>query len=90
MGEKVQVTVTVLDGSYTLRGDENSAHIMQVAAMVDEKMRSIQAQNLYLSSLQVAVMGALTVADQYLKLKKDYEDLLDLLAGGEPGEQKLF
>lgn len=88
--DKVQVTVKVLDEVYTIRGDEDSQYIFQLAEMVDERMRDVRQQDPYLTHGQVAVLGALNIADQYMKLKRDYEELMELLTNTDNSSERLF
>lgn len=76
--DKVQVTVTVFGETYTLRGDEDSQHILQLAKLVDDTLQGIHGQQPRLSRFQTAVLGALEIADRYVKLQRDYSDLMAL------------
>jgi cell division protein ZapA len=77
--DKVQVTVVVFGETYTLRGDEDSQHITQLAKLVDDVLQSVHSQNPHLSHSQTVILGALEIADRYMKLQRDYSDLITLL-----------
>ena len=57
------VTVEIYDQLYHLSG-QDSAHIRELAACVDAKMRAVAAQGRTADSLRVAVLAALNLADE--------------------------
>jgi cell division protein ZapA len=57
------VTVEIYDQIYHLSG-QNAAHIRELAARVDAKMRAVAAHGRTVDSLRVAVMAALNLADE--------------------------
>ena len=57
------VTVEIYDQAYHLSG-QDTAHIRQLAARVDAKMRAVAAQGRTVDSLRVAVLAALNLADE--------------------------
>ena len=57
------VTVDIYDQAYHLSG-QDAAHIRQLAARVDAKMRAVAAQGRTVDSLRVAVLAALNLADE--------------------------
>jgi len=78
-GEKNRVSVDIYGKTYTIRGDAPAEWITQVAGYVDQKMRDISGKHLYLDTTKIAVLAALNVADEYFRLKKEYDELLQLL-----------
>jgi cell division protein ZapA (FtsZ GTPase activity inhibitor) len=57
------VTVEIYDQTYHLSG-QDAAHIRELAALVDAKMRAVAAQGRTVDSLRVAVLAALNLADE--------------------------
>jgi len=57
------VTVEIYDQTYHLSGND-VAHIRELAARVDAKMRAVAAQGRTVDSLRVAVLAALNLADE--------------------------
>jgi cell division protein ZapA len=57
------VTVEIYDQLYHLSG-QNAAHIRELAARVDSKMRAVASHGRTVDSLRVAVMAALNLADE--------------------------
>ena len=60
------ITVEIYDQTYHLAG-QNPAHIRELAARVDAKMRAVAAQGRTVDSLRVAVLAALNLADELLR-----------------------
>ena len=57
------VTVEIYDQTYHLSG-QDAAHVRDLAARVDAKMRAVAAQGRTVDSLRVAVLAALNLADE--------------------------
>jgi cell division protein ZapA len=57
------VTVDIYDQTYHLSG-QDTAHVRELAARVDAKMRAVAAQGRTVDSLRVAVLAALNLADE--------------------------
>lgn len=57
------VTVNIYDQTYHLSGQDD-AHIRELAARVDQKMRAVAAHGRTVDTLRVAVLAALNLADE--------------------------
>ncbi|WP_409289691.1 cell division protein ZapA [Peribacillus sp. SCS-37] len=77
---KRKITVDIYGQQYTIVGAESSSHIRIVASMVDDKMREINAMNPRLDVSKVAVLTAVNVMHDYLKVKDELEQLKMLAA----------
>jgi cell division protein ZapA len=73
--EKNRTVVDINGQQYTIVGTENSHHVKIVAKIVDEKMRSLQVNNTYIDSNKLAVLAAVNIANDYLKLLDENERL---------------
>lgn len=65
------ITVDIYDQTYRLRGSDH-AHVEQLAALVDMKMRAVAAHGRTVDSLRVAVLAALNIADELTRLQERY------------------
>ncbi|MEK4686836.1 cell division protein ZapA [Bacillus sp. FSL M8-0256] len=74
-GGKTKTTVEIYGQSYTIIGQETKIHMRHVASIVDDKMREINEKNPYLDINKLAVLTAVNVVHDYLKLKEQYEKL---------------
>ena len=85
---------------YTVKTDGNEEHLQEVARYVNEKMEEISKNTKSVSTLNVAILAALNIADDLLKEKerrkslfrevetksKDLVEKIDIEIGGK--EQK--
>ncbi|WP_018921675.1 cell division protein ZapA [Salsuginibacillus kocurii] len=69
--EKSRTTVSIYGQNYTIVGDESKNHVHDIANRVDDKMREIKSVNPYLDTTRLAVLTAINVMDEYVKLKDD-------------------
>ena len=60
---------------YHLKGGNDADHTQAVAKLVDEQMNRVAAQTRVPDNFRVAVLTALHLADEYLNLKKDHDEL---------------
>ncbi|MDM5321000.1 cell division protein ZapA [Bacillus altitudinis] len=74
-GGKTKTTVEIYGQSYTITGQETKMHMRHVASIVDDKMREINEKNPYLDINKLAVLTAVNVVHDYMKLKEQYEKL---------------
>jgi len=79
---KNKFNVTIFNEQYVIKGEADQAYIEKVASYVDNKMEQIAEMNTMLSAKQIAVLVALNVADEYLHLRHDYDELIKLLNEG--------
>ncbi len=77
--EENRVKVTIFGQSYTLRGSGSSERLTRLAALVDEKMNALFAQNARLDFQTLAVLTALNVVEEYETISSEYEALLSAL-----------
>ncbi|MFT9848932.1 cell division protein ZapA [Aneurinibacillus sp. REN35] len=76
---KERVVVEIYGQYYTMKGDSSSSHMRMVAGYVDDKMRKIASANPRLDTNKLAVLAALNMADEYFRLRLEYEELIKLL-----------
>ncbi|MGI6145292.1 MAG: cell division protein ZapA [Peptococcia bacterium] len=80
--QKNKLNVTIFNEQYVIKGEADQAYIEKVASYVDNKMEQIAEMNEMLSAKQIAVLVALNLADEYLQLRHDYDELIKLLNEG--------
>ncbi|GAB3060689.1 cell division protein ZapA [Salinicoccus sesuvii] len=74
---KNRIAVVINDQQYTLVGEDNPEHIRYVAGLVDNKIREIGMKNAGLDTTRKAVLTAVNVMDEYVKLTEKHEALLE-------------
>jgi cell division protein ZapA len=77
--ETNRIRVIIYGQEYQIRGEASVDHIRQVAALVDNKMRDIASINPRLDLHRLAVLAAVNIADEFFRLRQEYEDLLRAL-----------
>lgn len=85
-----KVTVEILGVKYPLRYSKDSDinDIQEAAKIVDENIRLMTKQNQYLPQDRVAVLTALQIAEQLIRLKKDYNEFWDILDENRSNKHK--
>ncbi len=68
------VSVDIYDQTYHLRAHD-PAYIEKLASTVDSKMRAVSASGNTADSLRVAVLAALNIADELLRLQEQCRQL---------------
>lgn len=77
-GEPQRVEVEIFGEIYRLKTDDPQS-LSKLAQMVDSTMKSISQNTRTFAGSRIAVLSALKIAEDYMQLKKDYEELLALL-----------
>ena len=85
-----KVTVEILGVKYPLRYSKDSDinDIQEAAKIVDENIRLMTKQNQYLPPDRAAVLTALQIAEQLIRLKKDYNEFWDILDENRSNKHK--
>ncbi|MBQ9441456.1 MAG: cell division protein ZapA [Selenomonadaceae bacterium] len=77
-GEPQRVEIEIFGEIYRLKTDDPQS-LAKLAQMVDSTMKSISQNTRTFAGSRIAVLAALKIAEDYMQLKKDYEELLALL-----------
>lgn len=73
-----RVAVEIFGDSYPLKTDDPE-HLKVLAKGVDQLMKRTARSVSSFDGTKIAVLTALQIADEYDKLKKDYDELVELL-----------
>lgn len=71
--------VTIYGTEYPITGDTDGDYIREVAAFVDAKMREVDRTTSAKSSLKVAILTALNIADELFRERADKDDMIQHL-----------
>lgn len=77
-GEPQRVEIEIFGEVYRLKTDDPES-LSKPVKMVDSTMKSIAQNTRTFAGSRIAVMAALKIAEDYMQLKKDYDELLSLL-----------
>lgn len=72
--EKSRVTIMIMGEEYVLRGNSSPEEMHRVGRYVDRLMRTLSEKNVQMSKHKIAVLAALNLADELLKLKEAETD----------------
>jgi cell division protein ZapA len=70
---KNKITVKIYDEEYVIKGQADPSVIEKIAYYVDRKMRLVGQKNPQLPLSKVAVLAALNISEDLVKLHEDYE-----------------
>lgn len=84
---KNRLTVEIFGQQYRLSGKASVNHIRMVAGFVDDKMNEIANGNHRLDTAKIAVLSAVNIADEYFRLRQEYEELLKILQEDANGKK---
>jgi len=74
-----RVAVEILGEQYIIKGSADSEHICEVSNYLTKKIDEMQLRNPHLSAKRIAILASFNMADELLRLKKDYTALVQLL-----------
>ncbi len=74
-----QIRVSIFGTEYSLIAENDESYIKEIARYVDEKMREIDNSQSLKSSMKVAVLAALNIADELYQERAYREKLLNQL-----------
>ena len=86
--EKIKTIVNIGGKEYTIAGAESAEYIHRVAICVNQKMAELKRGNAQLNNTLLAILTAINIADDYLKLKDEMEELKRYLDAKEPHRQQ--
>ncbi|WP_110956198.1 cell division protein ZapA [Anaerosinus massiliensis] len=78
MNNKNKMTVEIFGETYALKGDMDVEYVKKLANMVDQQMRLIAKSNHRLPVAKIAVLAALNISNDYIKLEEDYKQMIDM------------
>ncbi len=74
-----KVVVEIFGERFSLKTDQDPEYLKKLAAIVDKEMRTASRQVNNLSGVRVGVLAALKLADEYFQIKKDFDELTELV-----------
>lgn len=75
-----RVRVFIHGSEYTLRSSIDSPeHLRNIANLVDRKMSEVAGRVTNMDERRIAVLAALNMAEELVKLRAEYEELLGML-----------
>ncbi len=75
MSERNKLVVKINGREYTLSSSESREYMLSVADLVDKKMKQVAGSDPTMSTAYTAILAAVNLADDYLRLKKTEQAL---------------
>lgn len=73
--DKIRTTVKIYGVDYPISGYETAEYMKSVGNYVDKLMRETKSQCFNLDTSMLAILTAMNLADENIKLKKEKEEL---------------
>ncbi|MFP4200451.1 MAG: cell division protein ZapA, partial [Clostridia bacterium] len=73
------VRVDIFHKSYILKGEKSAAQLRKVATEVDYRMKEIAETSPRMDVTRIAVLTALTLAEEYLEIQERYDRVVQML-----------
>ena len=67
--------IEILGREYNVRSDEGEDRVKKIAEYVDQKIKEITADTKTLSTINVVILAALNIADDYFRVVEDQNHL---------------
>ena len=77
--DKRKVVVDIFGEQFFLKTDSEEEYVKKLAEIVDLNMRDVARKTRTFSGSRLGVLAALQIADDYFRLKSNYDELLDLM-----------
>ncbi|MBR2452867.1 MAG: cell division protein ZapA [Clostridia bacterium] len=88
--EKNKVKVLIDGAEYTLVTAESAEYVQRVAVRVDKKIKDIKRENPQLTNAMIAMLAAINMSDEYIKLEDVTDNLRKQVADYASSEGKLL
>jgi cell division protein ZapA len=76
---KKRFNIKVMEQEFSVLSDEEDAHVAKVVRYVNDKSREIERSTKNQTTLKLSILVALNIADEYLKLKSEKDDIYNQL-----------
>mgnify|MGYP003826839157 FL=1 len=70
MMDSSKVRVNIFGNYYTVQGEASGDYIARLASFVDSKMNEVSRSVNTANTVQIAILAALNIADEYFQLKE--------------------
>jgi cell division protein ZapA len=74
---KTLIEVEIFGQTFTVTSEDEAKYVQELAAFVDQRMRRIGESTKTTVPLRVAIMAALSIADEHLKARKHEAEELE-------------
>jgi cell division protein ZapA len=83
------VHVEIFGQTYAVKAGGDAGYVEKLAAFVDEEMKDVSRASGAVDSLRVAVLAALNLADECLRLRREVEEARRAPAKAPPADERV-
>ena len=76
---KTSVKVEILGREYSIRSDEEEGRVREIAAYVGQKMQVVAEGTKTVSTLDIAILAAMDIANEYFKASEGKDRLAHMI-----------
>jgi len=76
---KKRFNIKVMEQEFSVLSEQDDAHVAKVVQYVNDKAHEIERSTKNQTTLKLSVLVALNIADEYLKLKGEKDDIYQRL-----------
>jgi cell division protein ZapA len=69
---KKTTEIMIMGQKFMIRSESNDDYVNEVAGFVDDKINEVMQSTKSVASLNVAILAAMNIADEYFKFKRDH------------------
>ncbi len=78
---KKAIEVTIMGQKFQVRSDSDEEYVTKIASYVDKKINEVLQSTKSVASMQVALLGAMNIADEFFKYQQDRQEKLSDVEG---------
>ena len=71
---KKTTEISIMGQKFMIKSDSNDDYIRRVAGFVDQKIAEVMQSTKSVASLNVAILAAMNIADEYFKFRNEREE----------------
>ena len=77
--EQDRIQVEILGEIFTVKGEANREEIIRTSKYLNEQFSALRNRYPTMNAKNLAILGAFNLADEFLRLRKDYDALVSIL-----------
>ncbi len=70
---KKTTEISIMGQKFSIRSESNDDYVQEVAGFVDGRINEVMSSTKSVASLNVAILAAMNIADEYFKFRRDRE-----------------
>ena len=71
---KKTTEIAIMGQKFVIKSDSDEDYVQRVAGFVDQKIHEVMQSTKSVASLNVAILAAMNIADEYFKFQRSHEE----------------